>query len=197
MKSSSSTSSETPSPTPERILVGVIVRPHGIRGEVAVQVHSDNPERFAPGTEFETSHSSRRRSGAPELLRVARAVPHRQGLRVAFEGIADRTAAESLAGIELTVPREAVPEAAAGTYYLFDLVGCRSFDERDGEIGTVVEVVADGGGWLVLVEQGSVGGTRRVALPFVEEFLVRVDAGAKRIDWRLPEGLIEACASRS
>jgi 16S rRNA processing protein RimM len=197
MKSSSSTKTSAPAETPEQILVGVIVRPHGIRGEVAVQLHSDNPARFASGTTFQTANSSRRRSGAPEILRVARAVPHRQGLRVAFEGIADRTAAETLTGIELTVPRADVPRAAAGSYYLFDLAGCRAFDEREGDLGAVVDVVADGGGWLIVVEQEGDDGTRRIALPFVEEFLVNVDVAAKRIDWRLPEGLTEACASRS
>jgi 16S rRNA processing protein RimM len=197
MKSSSSTEAAAHDTTPDQILVGVIVRPHGIRGEVAVQVHTDNPGRFAPGATFHTAHSSRRRSGAPEVLRVARAVPHRQGLRVAFDGIADRTAAETLTGIELTVPRADVPEAAAGSYYLFDLAGCRALDEEEGDLGTVVDVVADGGGWLLVVEQERDGATRRVALPFVEEFLVRVDVAARRIDWRLPAGLIEACASRS
>jgi 16S rRNA processing protein RimM len=196
MKSSSSTEQD-----PSHILVGVIVRPHGIRGEVAVRSHTDNPDRFAEGATFVTAGG--RRAGAPSTLRVARASAHRDGLRVAFEGIGDRNAAESLAGVELLVPREAVPQPAAGSYYLFELVGCRAFDEREGELGTVVELVEDGGGWLVLVEGsaggagGDAGATRRIALPFVEEFLVRVDREGRRIDWRLPEGLVEACASRS
>jgi 16S rRNA processing protein RimM len=195
MKSSSSTEEQHPS----NILVGVIVRPHGIRGEVAVRLHSDNPERFAKGATLLTA-SPPRRAGVPATLTVDRAVPHRAGLRVAFEGVSGRDAAEALAGVELLVPRSAVPEAAAGSYYLFDLVGSRAFDEREGDLGTVIELVEDGGGWLVVVEsedEGGGRGVRRIALPFAEEFLVRVDREAKRIDWRLPEGLVEACASRS
>jgi hypothetical protein len=61
----------------------------------------------------------------------------------------------------------------------------------------VVEVVADGGGWLIEVEQRAGGSRRRLSLPFVEEFLVRVDREGRRIDWRLPAGLVEACASGS
>lgn len=192
MKSSSSTDSQDPT----EILVGVIVRAHGVRGEVSVLSHSDNPDRFAKGATLRTA-APPRRTGVPASLRVAHAAPHRAGLRVAFEGIADRDAAEALAGVELLVPRVEVPEAAAGSYYLFELVGCRAFDEREGELGTVVDLVEDGGGWLVLVEGTTNGSTRRVTLPFAEEFLVRVDRDARRIDWRLPEGLVEACASRS
>ena len=106
------------------------------------------------------------------------------------------TAEILLAGFELTVDRAEVPAAGPGSYYLFELVGCRCVDERAGELGTVVEVVADGGGWLVEVESREAGGGRRLSLPFAEEFLVSVDPAARRIDWRLPEGLIEACASR-
>ena len=192
MKSSSSTEEQHPA----NILVGVIVRPHGIRGEVAVLLHSDNPERFAKGATFLTA-APPGRAQVPATLKVERAVPHRAGLRVAFEGISDRDASEGLAGVELLVPRSAVPEAAAGRYYLFELVGCRAFDEREGDLGEVIELIEDGGGWLVVVEGEAENGRRRIALPFAEEFLVRVDREAKRIDWRLPEGLVEACASRS
>ena len=52
----------------------------------------------------------------------------------------------------------------------------------------------DGGGWLLVVERPGGG---RLLLPYVESFVRRVDPGAGRIEWALPEGLIEACASGS
>jgi 16S rRNA processing protein RimM len=128
---------------------------------------------------------------------VTRAAPHKGGLRVAFEGIGDRDAAERLRGVELSVPRSAVPAAPAGSYYEFELLGLACRDEAAGDLGVVVDLVADGGGWLLEVEGRTVGGVRRISLPFAEEFLVRVDRDAGRIEWRLPEGLIEACASES
>lgn len=194
MKSSSSTTEGgKPSPPTDSILVGIVLRPHGVRGEVTVASQTDNGQRFAPGASLILfAHGS----AVSRTLRVERSAPHKGGFRVAFEGIVDRVAAESLRGAELGVPRESVPEARAGSYYFFELVGCRCFDERDGELGTVVEVLADGGGWLLEVEHREGASGRRMALPFVEEFLVRVDRAGRRIDWRLPEGLVEACASR-
>lgn len=191
MKSSSLT--DVADLSTEQILVGVILGPHGIRGEVAVAVHSDNSQRFVPGATLNAAAPAGR---GGRTLRVERSSPHKGGLRIAFAGVTDRRAAEALRGLELSVPRAILPAAKAGAYYLFELVGCVCVDERDGELGTVVEVVANGGGWLLEVERKEGTGGRRLLLPFVEEFLRGVDPAAKRIEWRLPEGLVEACASR-
>jgi 16S rRNA processing protein RimM len=87
-----------------------------------------------------------------------------------------------------------VPAAPAGAHYHFELVGCRCRDRQAGELGTVADVVAGGGGWLLVVEREDGG---RLLLPFAERFLVAIDRAGGRIEWDLPEGLIEACASRS
>jgi len=92
------------------------------------------------------------------------------------------------------VERDEVPAPPEGSFYVFELVGCRAVDARHGELGTVVDLVDGPGGALIVVERpdGS-----RLPIPFVESFLVGVDREARRIDWKLPEGLLEACASRS
>ena len=113
MKSSSSTEIEDPANA--QVLVGVVLGPHGIRGEVAVSVESDNPERFAPGATLTLTFPRRARAGAAESLRVARTIPHKGGLRVSFEGVADRDAAERLRGGELSVPRSEVPPPPRGS----------------------------------------------------------------------------------
>jgi len=172
------------------VLVGIVSRAHGLRGELVVEPLSDRPERFAPGAELELVD----RHGNRRPIRVQRSRPHGGVLRVAFEGVADRDAAEALRGAQLEIARELVPPAAAGEYYHFELVGCRCVDEREGELGEVVELVESPAGLLLLVARPGGG---KVLLPFVESFLVGVDREARRIDWRLPEGLIEACASRS
>jgi 16S rRNA processing protein RimM len=171
--------------------VGSVVRAHGVRGDVLVYPLSDLAERFAAGSQlWLTGRDGTRR--AVTVRASARQAPEK--LVVAFEGVDDRDAAEALRGARLEVAREAVPEAPAGTYWQFELLGCRAFDERAGELGEVVEVTDAGGGPLLVV---ALADGRRVPLPFVDRLLVGVDLAARRIDWRLPEGLIEACASRS
>lgn len=185
---SSSSKTETP-PLPARILVGRVIRPHGVRGEVAVDVASDRPARFAAGSRLRATIGDAERE-----LRVERARPVRAGLLVTFAGIGDRDEAEALRGAALEVDRSAVPPAAAGEYYYWELVGALCVDERAGEIGRVADVEESPAGLLLLVEDGR---GRRLVLPFVTAFVAGVDRAARRIDWRLPEGLIEACASRS
>ena len=120
-----------------------------------------------------------------------------------LDGVTDRDAAEALRGARLEVDPDDVPDAPDGFYYHFQLVGCECHDEHEGLLGTVVDVVDDGGGSLLVVELvteatgTSKKGGRRVPIPFVNAFLRNVDVESHRIDLSLPEGLIETCTSRS
>jgi 16S rRNA processing protein RimM len=193
--SSKSSKTETPSEAPPRrddlpetVAVGRVLRPHGVRGEVVVEVLSDVPGRFRKGSRL----TGVREGEPPVPLVVAAGRAHKSGAVVRFEGVGDRDGAEALRGLDLEVPLAEVPAAPAGTYYQYELLGCLC---RDGgeELGRVAEVVEDGGGVLLIVE----GEGGRVPVPFVKEFLREVDVAAGRIDLALPPGLLEACASRS
>jgi 16S rRNA processing protein RimM len=187
---------ETASSAPSTVAVGRVLRPHGIRGEVVVEVMSDVPERFAAGAELLLMAVGQAGEAAPEAARrrltIKTVRPHRGVLLVRFAGVGDRDEADLLRG-ELAVPAGEVPEPPAGTWYHFQLLGCRVADREAGELGEVVDLLEDGGGLLLVVE----GGGRRVPVPFVERFLVSVDVAARRIEVALPEGLVEACASTS
>ena len=155
-----------------------------------VEPLSDRPERLAAGSELLLAPAG----GAPrEALTVAASRPHRGGLLVTFAGIDDRDRAAELRGAELAVARERVPAAPAGAYYHFELLGCRCRDRRDGDLGEVVDLVDDGGGLILVVDDGR----RRVPLPFVASFVVAVDVAAGTIEFELPPGLVEICASGS
>lgn len=183
-------------PTLLTVAVGRVLRPHGVRGEVVVEVASDNPERFVKGAELLLMAPGQAGEASPESARRRLTIdtvrPHRGVLLVGFAGIEDRDAADAVRG-ELAVPAGEVPEAPEGTWYHFQLLGCRVIDRAAGDLGEVVDLLEDGGGLLLVVA----GEGRRVPVPFVERFLVGVDVAARRIEVALPEGLIEACASTS
>jgi 16S rRNA processing protein RimM len=129
-----------------------------------------------------------------ERVQIASCRRSKDGLLMRFDGDGDRNAAETLHGVVLEVSRDEVPPAEDGSWYWFELTGCRCIDETLGEIGTVVDVIEDGGGLLLdLASEGQ----RRLLVPFVRTFLVQVYVGAGRIDLRLPEGLVETCTSGS
>lgn len=149
-----------------------------------MEPYSELPERFEVGAEL---------LSAGRRVTVETVRPHRGGLLVRFEGVLDRDAAEALRGSVLEIARAAVPQAPEGTWYYFELVGCRCDDRREGTLGEVADVIEDGGGVLLDVRDGG----RRLLVPFVHEFVRRVDPESRRIELELPEGLVEACASRS
>src|SRR5512140_1355889 len=109
-------------PTPEDpaswIMVGEVVKVHGLRGEVAVEPLTDFPERFLPGTTLQL------RSGAgTSPIRIESARPHKGRLLVRFEGVADVAAAEALLGSDLCVLPGDEPERPPDYYFHFELKG--------------------------------------------------------------------------
>ncbi len=173
----------------ETLLVGRVLRPHGVRGEVKIEVLSDRSERFVPGAELWLVAPGSRR----QRVRVAGCRPVRGGALLHLEGYDHREQAATIRGGRLEIELSAVPEAPPGVYYHHQLIGCRCVDERHGELGEVADVVEDGGGALLQIEDGS----GVLLVPFVESFLAAVDVDGRRIDLRLPPGLVETCASAS
>ncbi|HUP23162.1 MAG TPA: ribosome maturation factor RimM [Thermoanaerobaculia bacterium] len=170
---------------PELVEVGRILRPHGVRGELVVESWSEHEGRFVPGEVLLSA------TGAP--LELAAVRHHHGRLLVRLKGVDDPDQAERLRGVVLLVRRDQVPPPPGGTYYHFELIGCRVEDLHSGLLGVVAGVVEDGGGELLHVVQD--GG--EVLLPFVGAYLVRVDVEGRLIEVNLPEGLLETCASTS
>ena len=183
-RSSSRTSGRSGRST-EAIVVGRIGTAHGLRGEVTVEVFSDNPGRFAKGSVVLAD-------GGELRVRISRR--HGQKMVVGFEDVLDRDAALALRGKTLTVDRPENPNPPEGEYYHYQLLGCRCNDLRVGLLGTVEDVLEDGGGVLLKVV-GADGGSE-VLVPFVDAFLRHVDIETKVIEVEVPPGLIEVCGSK-
>lgn len=176
---------------PDTVVVGRVLRAHGLRGEVRVEVLSDVAERFAPGSELLLLRPGRK-TGERVRVETFRPLPD-DGALLRFEGCDDRARAEAIRGAALEVAREQVPPAPEKTYYYFELVGCACHDAEAGDLGTVVDIVEDGGGHLLQVDDQG----RTLLIPFVAAYIEALDVTGRRIDLRLPPGLVETCASES
>ncbi len=176
-------------PLPDLVEVARVRRPHGVAGAVLVDVLTDVSGRLAAGAELELLAPP----AAPRTVRVAHARRQRATALLTLEGVSDRDRAGELRGAILAIHRSRVPAAPDGTYYHFELLGCRCHDRRLGEIGRVRDLVESPAGLLLELERGE----ERHLVPFVEEFLDRVDIARREIVLRLPPGLIEECASGS
>jgi 16S rRNA processing protein RimM len=164
----------TAEPPPE-LRIGRVLRAHGLKGAVRIELLSDFPDRFAPGQQIEL--------GGRRL--TIRACEAQDGeLLVRFEGIGDRAAAEQLSGAYCTLPLAAARPLPADRYYHFQLVGLRVFDLRqEREIGSVAEVLSYAANDVLRV----VAGDREVLIPMVRSVVqsISLDEGTIRVD--LPE----------
>lgn len=170
------------------ITVGRIVRPHGHKGAVVVQPETDFAEdRFRVGAELRWC-----RNGAVERVRLAASREFRGRWVVSFDGVTTMTDAESLRGLELRVPADALHELAEGSHYVHDLVGCQVFTVAGDSVGTVGRV--DFGSGTPLLVVSAVSGDE-VFVPLAEEICRAIDTAGKRIVVALPDGLLELNAN--
>src|SRR4029453_52439 len=106
---------------PDRLGVGRVLRPHGGRGELSVQVLSDAPERFVPGAELGVGDPDGPRPPAPAVVRAARL--HQGRLLLSLEGVEDRDAADRFRGAWLSIPAAAARPLDPGEFWPHQLVG--------------------------------------------------------------------------
>lgn len=171
----------------DMVLVGIIARPHGLRGQVVVNAETDFPEqRFRPGSRVWIA-------GRPPAPLVVETVRFQNGRPViGFAGVDRVEQAETLAGRELRIPEEELQPLEQGVYYHHQLVGCQVV-ERDGTVvGEVARVEGGLGGSLLVVPRGG----SEVLIPLAQEICVGIDVAAKRIDVTLPAGLLELNETR-
>jgi len=176
--------------TGEFITLARVVKTQGRRGEVAAQVHSDVPERFAAGMKLfalpkaqELNAENTRRE-----LEVEDLWPHKDLLVLKFRGVDSISDAEALVGAELQVPIAERAVLEPGWNYVSDLVGCLVLD-RSREIGRIEDVQFGAGEAPLLIIANAAG--EKFEVPFAEAYLEGIDVKRRQVRVNLPEGLLE------
>lgn len=161
----------------ERILLGRIVGAHGIRGDVVVRSYAGAPDAIGSYGPLASADGAR-----SFKLRVVRVTA--KGIVARVAGVADRNAAEALAGTDLYVARAQLPAAADGEFYHADLIGLAAVGPDGSAIGRVVGVYNFGAGDLLDI---ALDGARRTEMvPFTDHFVPEIDVPGRRITVVLP-----------
>ena len=169
----------------DAILVGVVARTHGNRGEVIVNAETDFPEeRFYEGARLMT----RAKDGTPGSLEVATMRMHQGRPVILFKGIGSMDEAELLAGTELRIAENEgdADLLEEGEYFHRDLIGCSVVTESGDPVGEVTAVEGDRGNTRLVVRSPR----NEVLIPLADE-ICTIDVANKRITVRPPEGLLE------
>ncbi|HTU41025.1 MAG TPA: ribosome maturation factor RimM [Candidatus Aquilonibacter sp.] len=179
----------TPEISSEFITLARVMKAQGRHGEVASQIFSNIPDRFVVGMKLfalPQEPASPRRE-----LEIEGIWPHKGLLVLKFVGIDSISAAETLAGCELQVPRNQRSQLQPGWNYVSDLVGCRVFD-GDREIGRIEEIRFGAGEAPLLIVRDAAA--KLLDVPFAKAYLDRVNLEQKQVRMKLPDGLLEVNA---
>jgi 16S rRNA processing protein RimM len=166
----------------ERIAVGIIRKPHGVRGEASVELLTDSAERFSQleSVLLVSPDEARTRDASIEKSR-----PHGARALVKFQGIETPEDLQLLQNWTIEIPRTKARQLNEGEYFLHDLVGLTLVD-GDGRKRGVVKDVYEGGGSVLLNVDGPKG---EYEVPFASAICIDIDLAKKRIIVNLPEGL--------
>jgi len=160
----------------DRVLLGVVAAPHGVRGLVRIKSFTEDP--MAVGIYGPLSDEAGRKEYRVEALSAARGA-----VLARIEGVADRTAAEALRGLRLYVERERLPETGEREWYEADLVGLSAVGRDGRDWGKVIAFHDFGAGAVMEVSGG-------VMLPFTDEAVPEIDIEGGKVVIEPPAGLL-------
>lgn len=167
---------------PFYLAVGMLRRPHGLDGDLLMEVYTDYPERLKPGTRVYLGE-------AHTLITLDRVRPHNDGLLVGFRGVDTPEAAGRYRNTLVSVPAKDRPALPEGEYYHHQLIGLRAETDTGETLGLITGILVTGANdvYVVTDEAG-----RELLLPAIEPVILAVDLEAGILRVHLIPGLVES-----
>lgn len=162
--------------TADRVLLGVVAAPHGVRGLVRIKSFTEDP--MAVGHYGPLSDESGKKEYRVEALSAARGA-----VLARIQGVADRTAAEAIRGLRLYVARERLPRTGEREWYEADLIGLEAVGTDGRNWGKVIAFHDFGAGSVMEVSGG-------MMLPFTDEAVPEIDVEGGKVLIDPPAGLL-------
>jgi 16S rRNA processing protein RimM len=162
--------------------LGVVLRPHGLHGEVYISLDTDFPEDYA---ELESVFVLQNGMLVPFFIEHIQ-VNNKQAL-VKFEDIDSKDDANTIKGLSLHLPLDQLPELSDDQFYFHEIIGFKLIDENKGELGTAGQVYEAGHQDLIGMDYKG----KEVLIPINDEIINKVDRNTNEIFITLPEGLLE------
>jgi len=161
---------------PHVVIVGIVAGPWRHNGEVKVQPHTDNPQRFAKGNHL---------LAQGRTLQIEGCRWHQGLALIKFRGIETHEDSERLRGVQLEVTLDEVPSLSADSYYHFQILDMEVWTEAGEFLGTVEGILNTGSNDIYVVRQGK----SEILVPALQDVVLEVDLEKGRITVDLPKGL--------
>ncbi len=163
------------------IEAGAIRRPHGIKGEVVIDLARDLIDIVTESLEFKATG----RRGGERTLTVERARGHRDRRIVQFQGVNTVEDAEALRGWSIWLTREQIGPLAEDRWFVTDIVGIDVYTDGDEYLGKLTEVMYMPANDVYVVRNGE----KEILLPVIDDVVISVDIDSGRMVVHLMEGL--------
>ena len=160
----------------EKVVLGQIVAPHGVRGDLRIMPLTSNTQLFSD-MDYLLLPDDRR-------LHIVKARPHKNIMLVTVKEVASIEEAEALRGQKVSVYREDMPELPEGRYYVGDLIGLPVLDEQGNRIGTFKDVLPTGSKDVYVIQPPE---GKDILVANIPENIREIDLKNGRIIVRLPE----------
>jgi len=169
----------SPDGEPVYLVVGFLRRPHGVQGEIIMDLHTDFPERLRGGRKLFAGEEHK-----PMTLAGAR--PHAKGMLVKFKGIDTPEAAGQFRNQWVYVKATGLPSLPEGKIYQHELFGFEVVDENDVSLGQLVEIIETGANDVYVVKAAD---GREILLPAIPSVVLEVDPVRRLMRVHMLEGL--------
>ena len=167
------------------VVLGRLMKPHGIKGAIRVEYYAESPELL------EKPLMLRAGRFAPRPVRIREWSLWKDQLILTIEGVNDRTQAEQMRGQELLIDASFLPEADEDEPYLRDLLGLTVKLENGETVGELEDIDFPAGQEMWVIHAPESKGGYEILLPAVPEFVLDIDLEAEIVTIAPPEGLLE------
>ena len=172
--------SGSPNGEPVYLAVGFLRRPHGVHGEIIMDLHTDFPERLKLGRKLLVSEEH-------TLMVVDGIREHQKGVIIKFNGINTPEEAGQLRNTWVYIKASDAPPLPKGQIYQHELFGFQVVDDNDNPLGELVEIIETGANNVYVVRDAS---GKEILLPAISSVILELDADRRLMRVHLLEGLI-------
>ena len=169
----------SPDGEPVYLVVGFLRRPHGVHGEIIMDLHTDFPERLRVGRKLFVGE-------VHKLVTLSATRPHAKGMLVKFKGIETPEAAGEMRNQWVYVKAADVPSLPEGKLYQHELFGFQVVDDHDTPLGELVEIIETGANDVYVVRDES---GKEILLPAIPSVVLETDSARRLMRVHILEGL--------
>lgn len=165
---------------PRFLVIGKIIKPHGVNGEVRVEIHTDTPQRYSWLDAVYVGQNK------PQLRMIESVRYHKNWVLLKLAGINDRSDAEALRSKLVQIPEGEGLPLDEGEYYLYQIIGFKVVSDDGIDVGWVTEVLETNANNVFVVD-GQFG---EILLPDINDVVLSIDLQTRLITIHLMDGLL-------